>query len=208
MIKKGGNQLSLNRAGADVVKKEVKKVANGVQNYVNNTTPRQALKDAGEAFSKVETYENFAGALLTTKGFSSISKIGSVAEIESVSTGAIEATSTLAKTSSKVAGYLKLMSPLNEFDVVKTLYRGTTGSEVGSATLFLTDNAAVAASYVKNGGQVMKYEITNFALKSLETTAELSTKTGIHGTAGAVSTEYMFQGKDLVKTLNEIAKPL
>jgi hypothetical protein len=80
------------------------------------------------------------------------------------------------------------------------------GAEAGASTLFLTDNAAVAATYVKNGGSVVSYEINQFALKSLEATGELSLKTGMHGTAGAVSTEYMFAGKNLVEALNSIAK--
>jgi len=104
------------------------------------------------------------------------------------------------------ARYLKLFTPLNELDVVTTLYRGTTGSEAGSSVLFLTEDAAVAATYVKNGGQVVSYDVTQFALKSLQASGELSLKTGIHGTTGAISTEYMFQGKDLVEALNSIAK--
>ena len=74
--------------------------------------------------------------------------------------------------------------------------------------MFLTDDAAVAASYVKNGGQVMQYEATEFGLKSLAKAGELTMKTGTHGTAGAVSTEYMFTGKALVETLNNLATPL
>jgi RHS repeat-associated protein len=207
MIKKGGHQLSLNTAGSDVIKNDVKKVANGVQNYATNTTPKKFAKDVGSALSKVDTYENIFSAVLTTKGLSSISKIGTVAKIESVSTGAIEATSTVATTSSKVAGYLKLFKPINEFDFTKTLYRGLTGTEATSAQIFLTDNAALAATYVKNGGKVMQYEMTNFAIKSLEQTGELTYKTGIH-VAGEATTEFMFSGKDIVKALNEVAKPL
>lgn len=106
------------------------------------------------------------------------------------------------------AEYLKLFKPINEYDATKTLYRGTTGSEVGSTALFLTDDAAVAATYVKNGGQVMQYEMTQFSLKSLITTGELELKSGIHGVAGAASTEYKFIGEKLVEAVNSIAKPL
>ena len=102
--------------------------------------------------------------------------------------------------------YEKLLKPIDEFDAVKTLFRGTTGSEKSSTVIFLTDDAAVAATYVKNGGMVMKYEITEFALKSLEMAGKLSTKTGTHGILGKVSTEFMFQGKELVNALNNISK--
>ena len=104
--------------------------------------------------------------------------------------------------------YLGLMKPQNEFDVVKTLYRGTTGSEVGSTTLFLTDDAGVAATYVLNGGQVMQYEISNYALQSLKFSGEMTNLTGIKGATGKISTEYMFNGKNLVEAVNSLATPL
>jgi RHS repeat-associated protein len=104
--------------------------------------------------------------------------------------------------------YTKLFKPISEFDPVKTLYRGTTGSEAGSTALFLTDDAAVAATYVKNGGQVVQYTISEYALQALRYSGELATKTGIHGTTGAISTEYVFSGKKLVEALNSIAKAI
>jgi RHS repeat-associated protein len=103
--------------------------------------------------------------------------------------------------------YLAKFTPKDPFDVSRTLYRGTTGSEVGSSALFLTDDAAVAATYVKNGGQVMQYSIPMSALKELEYTGDLILKTGKHGVTGVTSIEYMFQGKNLVDALNTIAKP-
>lgn len=106
-----------------------------------------------------------------------------------------------------VADFIKLFKPINEFDFTKTLYRGTTGSETGSAIIFLTDDAAVAATYVKNGGQVMQYEMTQFSLKSLVATGEVEMKMGIHG-IGVPNTEYMFKGKNLVEAINTIAKPI
>jgi hypothetical protein len=103
--------------------------------------------------------------------------------------------------------YLKLFKPSNEFDVTTTLYRGLTGSEAGATQIFLTNDAAVAATYVKNGMQVMQYQVTRYSLKVLEQTGELLLKTGKHGSSGITSTEYMFQGKHLVDALNKIAKP-
>ncbi len=104
--------------------------------------------------------------------------------------------------------YLNLFKPTSQFDPVRTLYRGTTGSETGATTIFLTDNAAVAATYVKNGGQVMEYQLADFSLQSLRFSGQLTLKTGTHGATGVVSTEYMFQGSDIVKALNILAKPL
>jgi hypothetical protein len=105
------------------------------------------------------------------------------------------------------ADFIKLFKPTNEFDFTKTLYRGTTGSETGSTIIFLTDDAAVAATYVKNGGQVMQYEMTQFSLKSLQSSGELTMKIGTHGITGVPSTEYVFSGKNLVEAVNTIATP-
>ncbi|MBX2922733.1 MAG: hypothetical protein KF746_11115 [Chitinophagaceae bacterium] len=107
-----------------------------------------------------------------------------------------------------VADFVKLFKPINEFDVTTTLYRGTTGTEQGSSILFLTNDATVAATYIKQGGQVMQYEMSQFSLKSLEYSNELRFATGIHGPTGKVSTEYIFEGKNLVEALNSIATPL
>ncbi len=106
-----------------------------------------------------------------------------------------------------VDDFIRLFTPQSEFDVSKTLYRGTTGSEATSSAIFLTDDATVAATYVKNGGQVMEYQITHYSTFELEMAGELTKKTGIHGTTGIVNTEYMFEGRELVKALNSIAKP-
>lgn len=103
--------------------------------------------------------------------------------------------------------YSQLLNPTNEFDPVKTLYRGTTGSESKSSTLFLTDNAEVAGTYTKNGGEVMQYDLSNSSLYILEHSGELKTSTGIHQGSTTVSTEYEFMGKDLVKAVNDKAKP-
>ncbi len=102
---------------------------------------------------------------------------------------------TVAGTSDAV-DYVKVLTSASEFDPVKTLYRGTTGSEAGSNALFLTDDAAVAGSYIKNGGQVMQYDLSNSGIYMLEKTGELEYKTGIHIGSSTVSTEYLFKGKD------------
>ncbi|WP_084050395.1 DUF6443 domain-containing protein [Aquimarina macrocephali] len=112
-------------------------------------------------------------------------------------------TTVTAKSSSN---FLKLLKPLDEFDEAVTLFRGTTGSEASSASIFLTDNAAVAATYIKNGGQVASYRISQFAIKQLEQSGTLNLLKGIHNRTGQISTEYQFIGKELVNAINQLAK--
>ncbi len=116
---------------------------------------------------------------------------------------AARGTTVTAKSSSN---FLKLLKPLDEFDEAVTLFRGTTGSEASSASIFLTDNAAVAATYIKNGGQVASYRVSQFAIKQLEQSGALNLLKGIHNTTGQISTEYQFIGKELVKAINQLAK--
>ncbi|WP_219007613.1 DUF6443 domain-containing protein [Aquimarina litoralis] len=104
--------------------------------------------------------------------------------------------------------FVKLLKPVSEFDEAVTLFRGTTGSEAGSLSLFLTDNAAVAATYVKNGGQVVSYRVSQYALKFLEQSGSLNRFKGIHKATGAVNNEFQFIGKELVEALNKLANPL
>ncbi len=105
------------------------------------------------------------------------------------------------------ANYSKILNPISEFDPVKTLYRGTTGSETKSSSIFLTDDAGVAGTYTKNGGQVMQYELSNSGLYKLQYTGEVDIYKGINQGSNVVSTEYKFMGKDLVKAVNEKAAP-
>ncbi|MCP9751013.1 DUF6443 domain-containing protein [Ferruginibacter sp. HRS2-29] len=107
----------------------------------------------------------------------------------------------------EVKDYINLFKPINEFDVTKTLYRGTTGTEGVKPSLFLTDDATVAATYITNGGQVMEYQMTQYSLKELQMKGELLLKTGINGPTGIPSTEFQFVGKNLVDAVNKIGKP-
>lgn len=77
MIKKGGSQLSINSAGAEVIKKDVKAAASGIQNYVVNTTPKQFFTDVGTVASDVNTYEDIFGGIIGTKGFNEIGNLRS-----------------------------------------------------------------------------------------------------------------------------------
>jgi len=67
--------------------------------------------------------------------------------------------------------------------------------------------APARETYIKNGGQVMQYDLSNSGLYMLEKTGELEYKTGIHTSSNTISTEYLFKGKDLVKAVNEKAVP-
>jgi hypothetical protein len=107
-----------------------------------------------------------------------------------------------------VAEFVNLFKPIDDLDFTKTLYRGLTGFEEGKTVIHLTDDAAVAATYAQKGYEVMKYQMTQFSLKSLEFSKDLRYATGIHGPTGKVSTEYIFEGKKLVEAINSIAKPL
>jgi RHS repeat-associated protein len=104
------------------------------------------------------------------------------------------------------AKFLELLQPIDNLDEAVTLYRGLTGTETTSSTIFLTDSAAAAATYIQNGGKVVSYEISQFALKFLEQSQRLQRYTGVHGSSGAISQEFQFIGKELVKALNIIAK--
>jgi RHS repeat-associated protein len=102
---------------------------------------------------------------------------------------------------------LNLLKPIDEFDTTVTLFRGTTGSEASSSIMFLTDNASVAATYIKNAGSVHSYKISAFALEKLKVSGNLEILKGIHGTLGKVNTEFKFIGKDLVNAINSLGKP-
>lgn len=74
---------------------------------------------------------------------------------------------------------------------------------------FLTDNADVAASYIKNGGKVMKYEVSNYALFNLRQRGILNTLEDIHKIGGKEIRHftYKFEGSNVRQALNQIAKP-
>ena len=74
-----------------------------------------------------------------------------------------------------------------------TLYRGITGSERRGGPLFMTDNPQYAATYVQNGGQVVRIVIPRSTLFNLEQNRYLSSYRRIHGTYYGY--EYMFSPK-------------
>lgn len=109
--------------------------------------------------------------------------------------------------STAVDDYVKLFQPISEFDVTTTLYRGLSGREATKSAIYLTDNATVAATYVKNGMSVHSYKVTRFALFKLEQLGKLTHYTGKHKVTGLTKTEYVFPSKDLVKAINKIGTP-
>lgn len=117
---------------------------------------------------------------------------------------AINAAGAVEETSNSIS---KILSSTSEFDPTVTLFRGTTGSESGSAFLFLTDDAGVASNYIKNGGQLMRYEISQSGIYQLKYTGRLDIYKGIIQGSTRISTEYKFIGQDVVNAVNKLAIP-
>ncbi|MDH5035831.1 DUF6443 domain-containing protein [Chryseobacterium cucumeris] len=115
-----------------------------------------------------------------------------------------KAANTVAAAEETGNGISKILSSIDEFDPLVTLYRGTSGSEVGSEFLFLTDNVEYAASYIKNGGTINQYQISRSGLYILEHTQRLSISPGQHMGISGTFNEYLFTGKDLVEALNKL----
>ncbi|MDN3694671.1 hypothetical protein QWZ06_21570 [Chryseobacterium tructae] len=153
---------------------------------------------------------NIAGKALGTaviEGGMAVATEGAASLVRNI---ASKAGGTAAKTvagASESVDYGKMLTSTSEFDPSKTLYRGLSGKEAIKSEIYLTDNVEVAQSYVKNGQQVMQYDLSNSGLYMLEKTGELEFKTGINTGSTTISTEYLFKGKDLVKTINGKATP-
>jgi len=64
-----------------------------------------------------------------------------------------------------------------------TMYRGTTGSEGNGGPLFMTDNPEYAATYVKNGGSVVKVTIPRSTYMQMQYNGHIQTYQGMHGTS-------------------------
>ena len=96
------------------------------------------------------------------------------------------------------------IKPKSEYDVT-TLYRGLTGSEGAGPAIFLTDDAAVAATYAKDGLDVASYQLSQQGLEALREAGKLELLTGVHGT-GVVSREFKFIGPSLREAVNSYAK--
>lgn len=71
------------------------------------------------------------------------------------------------------------------------------------------DDAAAAATYLKNGGMVMRYEVSNYALKNLEQRGMLQMMNDIHIIGGkqVYHNTYKFIGSNVRQALNTITKP-
>ena len=118
------------------------------------------------------------------------------------------ATNTIKPLPRGVQSMLNLLKPQNADEAVTTLYRGTTGSEGTGQFLFLTDDATVAASYAKNNGQVVQYNLSSTALYQLRQRGALEVLNDINATTSIRHNTFKFVGKDLKNALNTIATPL
>src|SRR5690554_369622 len=109
------------------------------------------------------------------------------------------------ETTSQTNRYVKLLTEFGEYDATKILYRGISGSEKAGAQIFFTDNSAAAATYVKNGGQIVETRVSQFGLKKLELDGKLEVLQDLH--KGVRHTSYKFQGAELREALMRITNP-
>ncbi|WP_452601292.1 3-coathanger stack domain-containing protein [Pontimicrobium sp. MEBiC06410] len=117
--------------------------------------------------------------------------------------------------SSKSDDFVEILKATDDvFDPTITLYRGYTGSESSGTIIYLTDDVSVAASYVKNGGSVMKFELSESGLYRLQNAESTASRLNIlpndiHMIGGKQikHTTYEFVGEEVRKALNVLAKP-
>lgn len=127
---------------------DLKKVTCNINNYIQNNTPEQVKNDAKNIFSKVDTYENIFGAVLTTKGLGAISKIGTATEIDAtVTSGASDAEVLNVENQVKPINIApKIISnPLVKSNVMQTeiAFEGTFEYASGETIDLLADRAVV-----------------------------------------------------------------
>jgi len=128
------------------------------QHFKDNGYNLREIKAAGFMITDLGL-SLFGCEVLFIKAFGWIGKAIYGSRASNAAKNTVMATETLSKTSS---GFKKILTPIDEFDAAVIVYRGTTGSEATSSILFITDNAVVAASYAKSGGQVVSYRISQF----------------------------------------------
>jgi RHS repeat-associated protein len=96
--------------------------------------------------------------------------------------------------------FLASLFQSSEGSGMRVLYRGMTGSESGSGALFLTEDAAYAATYAKNGLGVAEFKIPSYAYYFLKTEGLLLEKIGKNVITGTGGSEVMIQNQ-IVKEL-------
>ncbi|MFC0183001.1 RHS repeat domain-containing protein [Pseudarcicella hirudinis] len=89
-------------------------------------------------------------------------------------------------------------------DAYKIIYRGMTGSEGGNGALFLADEAGYAATYVKNGHNVVAFQIPAQNFQLLVTEGFIETRAGIHGTAKGL--EYVISNPTVKNAILNLAR--
>jgi RHS repeat-associated protein len=87
------------------------------------------------------------------------------------------------------AKYLASLFESTENTAMKTLYRGMTGSEGGNGALFLSEDAAYAATYAKNGLGVAEIKIPQYAYYVLKNENLFQPFTGINSVGRAMGSE-------------------
>lgn len=95
------------------------------------------------------------------------------------------------------------LTPNPNGDNIK-MYRGTTGSEGKGGSLFMTDNPEYAASYIKNGGQVIEITIPRSTYMQMIYNGDIQTFQGLHG--GSSGFEYQIHPRVVPKFLNSLKK--
>jgi hypothetical protein len=104
--------------------------------------------------------------------------------------------------------FVKLLSEYGENDATKTLYRGTSGTAASEQTgmqIFFTDDPLAAATYVKNGGNVLEMKVSQYGLFNLRQRGMLQIFEDSHG--GVRHTSFKFMGSELREATMKISKP-
>lgn len=107
-----------------------------------------------------------------------------------------------AKGTSVLVNSLKAIDKADEL----LLHRDLTGSEGSGTAIFFSDNAAVAATYIKNGGSVVEVAVSKVQVQKMIWSKQVQTLRGIHGPTGIISTEYKFLGSELRQAVMSLTK--
>jgi hypothetical protein len=81
------------------------------------------------------------------------------------------------------------------------LYRGTTGSEGKGGALFLTTDPNYAATFVKNGGQVIEITMPRSTFQQMQWNGVLQPLNGVHTISGTGAGEFVIYKTDLINQM-------
>jgi hypothetical protein len=94
-----------------------------------------------------------------------------------------------------------------DFAYNKTLYRGTTGSENRAGALYLTDDAAYARGFIKNGGQVVKVELPMQTFQELSSRGLIQPVRGVNSSNGSYGNEFVIYNEQLKQAIVKLFQP-